>query len=150
MPYYPINDRGGWWSVWLCCCLLQVSLKFWFGVLLFVLIFLFICTQVFAADANPLIHLCVCRLVPVSAPRQQGVWGPREDRLLVLPGLIIARILLLLQGQAHPQWAAGEGGWSLSSCTPHGINVNESFCRLKQIIAKSRNLNNWQSSQLSC
>lgn len=65
--------------------------------------------------ANPLIHLRVCRLVPVSAPWQPGVWGPCEDHLLVLLRLIVTRKLLLLQGQAHPQWAAGEGGWSRPS-----------------------------------
>lgn len=64
------------------------------------------------------VDLCVCRLVPVSAPRQPGVWGPCEDHHLVLPGRIIARRLLVLQGQAHPQWAAGERGWSSSSCHP--------------------------------
>lgn len=55
-----------------------------------------------------------CRLVPVSAPWQPGVWGPREDRVLVLLGHSVARDVLLLQGQAHSQRAAGEGGWSES------------------------------------
>lgn len=58
--------------------------------------------------------LSTCRLVPVSAPWQPGVWGPREDRVLVLLGHSVARDVLLLQGQAHSQRAAGEGGWSES------------------------------------
>lgn len=55
-----------------------------------------------------------CRPVPVSAPWQPGVWGPREDRVLVLLGHSVARDVLLLQSQAHSQRAAGEGGWSES------------------------------------
>lgn len=56
--------------------------------------------------------LSTCRLVPVPATWQPGVWGPREDRVLVLLGHSVARDILLLQGQAHSQRAAGEGGWS--------------------------------------
>lgn len=64
--------------------------------------------------------LYIRRLVPVPAPRQSGVWGPGEDRVLVLLGPRVAGDVLLLQSQAHSQWAAGEGGWlkSLSILSP--------------------------------
>lgn len=109
-------------TVW-CVCFLQVDLKalVWYAAF---------CTDLplhvhtclfcwcYMLCANPLIHPCVCRLVPVSAPWQPGVWGPCEDCLFILFRLIITRNLLLLQGPAHSQWAAGERGRSPSSRIP--------------------------------
>ncbi len=64
---------------------------------------------------NPLGRLSVCRFVPVSAPWQPGVRGPREDHLLLLLGLVVTGSLYILQSETHTQWAAREGGWSQPS-----------------------------------